>query len=108
MILAALLFYQTYIHPRFDPFGYAGELRIAVRDDGVVRGTYRAQDGGDLKQVNGGRQGSKIWFDIATLGGLHIEGTVKPDGSISGMAVPLGMDPKQYVFTATPESNPSP
>jgi hypothetical protein len=99
--------YQTYIRPRFQSFGYAGELRIWIVN-GYVTGTYRAQTGGTLTQVHGGSQGSDIWLDIATLGGVHIQGKVQSDGSITGLGAPLGPEARQYVFTAEPETSPSP
>jgi len=99
--------YRTYIHPRFDPFGYAGELRVTIVN-GYVIGTYRPDSGGMLTHVQGGSQGSDIWLDIPTLGGIHIQGKVGSDGSITGLGVPLGLSAKQYVFTATPEASPSP
>ncbi len=99
--------YRTYIHPRFDPFGYAGELRIAIVN-GYVIGTYRPDTGGTIANVQGGSQGSDIWLDIPTLGGIHIQGRVRNDGSISGLGSPLGPSAKQYVFTAKPEASPPP
>jgi len=102
-----VLVYRTYIRPRFESFGYAGELRITIVN-GYVNGTYRPDTGGSLTSVRGGSQGSDIWLDIATLGRIHIQGTLKSDGTISGVGVPLGSSTKQYVFTATPESSPSP
>ncbi len=101
------LTYRTYIRPRFESFGYAGEMRITIVD-GYVNGTYRPDTGGTLTPVRGGSQGSDIWFDIATLGGVHIQGTVKGDGTITGVGAPAGPSGKQYVFTAKPEASPSP
>jgi hypothetical protein len=99
--------YRTYIRPRFDSFGYAGELRIAVVN-GYVIGTYRPDTGGTIARVAGGSQGSDIWLDIPTLGGIHIQGSVQSDGSITGLGTPLGPSAKQYVFTAKPEASPPP
>jgi hypothetical protein len=104
---ATLTGYRTYIHPRFDPFGYAGELRIAIVN-GYVIGTYRADTGGTLTRVLGGSQGPDIWLDIPTLGGIHIQGRVQDDGSITGLGAQLGPSGKQYVFTAKPEVSPPP
>jgi hypothetical protein len=95
--------YRTYIRPRFD----AGELRIAVVN-GYVIGTYRPDTGGTIARVAGGSQGSDIWLDIPTLGGIHIQGSVQSDGSITGLGTPLGPSAKQYVFTAKPEASPPP
>ncbi|HTU71352.1 MAG TPA: hypothetical protein VMF11_13665 [Candidatus Baltobacteraceae bacterium] len=99
--------YHTEIRPRFQAFGYTGEMQITIQN-GYVNGTYRPDTGGRLETVRGGRQGSDIWFDIATLGGVHIAGKMKPDGSIIGYGAPLGPKAGQYVFTATPEASPSP
>jgi len=99
--------YRTYIRPRFESFGYAGELRITIVN-GYVNGTYRPDTGGSLSHVQGGSQGSDIWLDIPTLGGIHIQGRVQSDGSITGLGAPLGPSAKQYVFTAKPEASPSP
>lgn len=104
---APLQAYHTYIRPRFQSFGYAGELRISIVN-GYVNGTYRPDTGGTLTQVHGGSQGSDIWFDIPTLGGIHIQGTIAGDGSITGLGAPLGPEAKQYVFTAEPEASPPP
>lgn len=97
--------YRTLIHPRFSPFGYTGEMQIYFQN-GYVTGTYRPDTGRELTAVRGGRQGSQIWFDIATLGGMHIVGTVNADGSITGYGAPAGAKGGQYVFTATPEGSP--
>ncbi|MGA8839092.1 MAG: hypothetical protein WBG27_06435 [Candidatus Aquilonibacter sp.] len=99
--------YRTYIRPRFESFGYAGELRITITN-GYVNGTYRPDTGGTLVPVHGGSQGSDIWFDIATLGRVHIQGTIKGDGTITGYGLPSGPSGKQYVFTAKPEASPAP
>ena len=99
--------YRTYIRPRLESFGYAGELRIAIVN-GYVIGTYRPDTGGTLMHVQGGSQGSDIWLDIPTLGGIHIQGRVQSDGSITGPGAPLGPSAKQYVFTAKPDASPSP
>lgn len=99
--------YRTYIRPRFESFGYAGELRIAVVN-GYVIGTYRPDTGGGLAHVQGGSQGSDIWLDIPILGGIHVQGTIAGDGSIAGLGAPLGPSAKQYVFTAKPETSPPP
>ena len=99
--------YRTYIRPRFESFGYAGEMRITI-SNGYVNGTYRPDTGGTLTPVHGGSQGSDIWFDIATLGSIHIQGKVNGDGTITGYGAPSGLSGTQYVFTAKPESSPSP
>jgi hypothetical protein len=92
--------YQTYIRGRFDSFGYAGELRFTI-SNGYVIGTYRPDTGGTLTTVRGGSKGSDIWFDIATLGGLHINATMEADGTMKGMGSSTA-SPRQWVFTATP------
>ena len=92
--------YHTYIRGRFDSFGYAGELRFTI-SNGYVTGTYRAETGGTVTPVHGGSQGSQIWFDIATLGGVHINATMQSNGTIKGMGSSTA-DGKQWVFTATP------
>jgi hypothetical protein len=99
--------YRTYIRPRFESFGYAGEMRITI-SNGYVNGTYRPDTGGTLTPVRGGSQGSDIWLDIATLGRIHIQGKIKSDGTITGYGAPSGPSGKQYVFTAKPESTPPP
>jgi hypothetical protein len=104
--LAGTHTYHTYLRPRFESFGYAARMTITISSDGYVNGTYRPQNGGGIDTVRGGRQGNKIWFDIGTLGGVHVEGTVDDSGAISGLASPLGPRNKTYVFTADPESSP--
>lgn len=104
---APRLAYRTYIRPRFESFGYAGELRISIVN-GYVNGTYRPDTGGTLTQVHGGSQGSDIWLDVATLGRVHIQGKIESDGAITGMGAPSGGGATQYVFTATPEPSASP
>jgi len=99
--------YRTYLRPRFESFGYAGELRITIVD-GYVNGTYRPDTGGTLAQAHGGSQGSDIWLDIPILGRVHIQGKIGSDGSITGYGASAGPSGKQYVFTATPEASPSP
>jgi hypothetical protein len=99
--------YHTQIRGRFEAFGYTGVMRLTFSANGYVNGTYRPDTGGRLTTVHGGRQGSKIWLDIATLGGIHIEGTLQ-NGVISGYGAPLGPKNKQYAFTATLQSSPSP
>jgi hypothetical protein len=92
--------YHTYIRGRFDSFGYAGELRFTITN-GYVTGTYRPETGGTVMPVHGGSKGTTIWFDIATLGGLHINATMGSDGAIKGMGSST-TGGKQWVFTATP------
>ncbi len=92
--------YHTYIRGRFDSFGFAGELRFTI-SNGYVTGTYRPETGGTLTQVHGGSKGTNIWFDIATLGGVHINATMEASGAIKGMGSSTA-DGKQWVFTATP------
>lgn len=103
----AVQVYRTYIRPRFESFGYAGEMRITIVN-GYVNGTYRPDTGGTLTSVRGGSQGSDIWLDIATLGRVHIQGKIKSDGTITGYGAPSGPSGKQYVFTAKPEASPPP
>jgi len=92
--------YQTYIRPRFEAFGWSGTLTLYV-NNGDVTGTYRPDSGSPLTQsVIGHRDGTHIWLDISTLGGLKINGTIK-NGAISG----LGTSPEKagaYIFIATP------
>jgi hypothetical protein len=92
--------YHTYIRGRFDSFGYGGELRFMITN-GYVTGTYRPDTGGTVTTVHGGRKGSQIWFDIATLGNLHINATLESNGAIKGMGSST-TGGKQWVFTATP------
>jgi hypothetical protein len=92
--------YHTYIRGRFQSFGYAGELRFTI-SNGYVTGTYRPDTGGTLTTVHGGSQGSRIWFDIATLGGVHINATMDASGEIKGMGSST-TGGQQWVFTATP------
>jgi hypothetical protein len=94
--------YRTQIRPRLEAFGYTGVMRLTFSTNGYVNGTYRPDTGGRVTTVHGGRQGSKVWLDIATLGGIHIEGTVK-GGVITGYGAPLGPGATQYAFTATPQ-----
>jgi hypothetical protein len=98
--------YRVEFRPRLQAFGYTGELKIFVSSDGYVNGTYRADTGGHLGIVRGGHQGNRVWFDVETLGGLHVEATMK-NGAMSGIAAPTGMGDRQYIFTATPEALPS-
>ncbi len=98
--------YHTYVRGRFDSFGYGGELRFTI-SNGFVVGTYRPDTGGGVAPVRGGSKGSSIWFDIDTLGGLHINATMEADGSIKGMGASR-TGSKQWVFTATPLQSPSP
>jgi hypothetical protein len=97
--------YQTYLRGRFQSFGYSGVLRFRIQD-GFVNGTYRPDTGGTLTQVHGGVKGSNIWFDIATLGGMHVNATMQADGSIRGMGSSR-TGGGQWVFTATPLSSSS-
>jgi hypothetical protein len=99
--------YRTYLRDRFQSVGFAGELRLTFADDGSINGTYRQAFGGRLLLVHGARQGSHVWIDVPTLGNIHIEGTLAESG-ISGIASPIGPQPKQYIFTATPDSSPAP
>jgi hypothetical protein len=98
--------YHTYVRGRFDSFGYGGQMRFRITN-GFVNGTYRPDTGGGLAVVSGGTQGSRIWFDIATLGGLHINGTMEADGTIKGLGSSTSSS-KQWVFTATPLPSPAP
>jgi hypothetical protein len=92
--------YHTYIRGRFESFGYAGELRFTITN-GYVVGTYRPETGGTPTTVHGGSKGSQIWFDIATLGNVHIDATMERNGEIKGMGSSTAGG-KQWVFTATP------
>jgi hypothetical protein len=97
--------YRVEFRPRLQAFGYTGELRLFVSHDGYVNGTYRADTGGHMGTVRGGHQGNRLWFDVQTLGGLHVEATMKGAG-MSGVAAPTGMSNQEYIFTATPEGAP--
>jgi hypothetical protein len=97
--------YTTYVRGRFDAWGYSGIMRFTITN-GFVTGTYRPDTGGSTTTVHGGVDGSRIWFDIATLGGLHINGTRDPSGAIRGMGSSR-TGGKQWVFTATLQT-PSP
>ncbi|HEY5341883.1 MAG TPA: hypothetical protein VIK27_12715 [Candidatus Aquilonibacter sp.] len=97
--------YRTLIRGRFEAFGYSGVMRLHFSDDGYVNGTYRPDSGGGIGTVRGGHQGKRIWLDIATLGGIHVEATLD-HGVIKGVAAPLGPQATQYVFTATPQPSP--
>ena len=99
--------YHVQFRPRLQAFGYTGELKLYFSSDGYVNGTYRPDTGGRLESVRGGRQGDRIWFDVPTLGGLHVEATMK-DSGMSGVASGSGMSVKDYIFTAKPEASPSP
>lgn len=99
--------YRTQLRPRFQAFGYTGELKLIFSSDGYVNGTYRPDTGGRLTMVRGGRQGKHIWFDLPTLGGVHVEATID-DSGITGVGSALGPSNREYIFTATPESSPSP
>lgn len=92
--------YHMYVRGRFESFGYGGELRFTI-SNGYVTGTYRPDTGGTVTTVHGGNQGSHFWFDIGTLGGLHVDGTLQSNGSIKGMGSST-TGGKQWVFTATP------
>jgi hypothetical protein len=103
---SAPLVYHTYVRARFQSFGYGGQMRITITN-GFVNGTYRPDTGGTLTTVHGGTQGSNIWLDIATLGGLRINGTMAADGSIKGMGSSRTSS-TAWVFTATPLPSPAP
>jgi hypothetical protein len=112
IILAAVLAqtpgthaYHVQFRPRLEAFGFTGELTLTLSDKGYVNGTYRADSGGTLKPVHGGYRGDQIWFDVPTLGGLHVEATMKNE-AMSGVAAPTGTSTRQYIFTATPEASP--
>lgn len=94
--------YRVDIHPRFDPVGSTGELKLWVSSDGYVNGLYRPDTGGSLENVRGGRQGTHLWLDIPALGGLHVEATVDQKGALSGTAS-SNSSRKVYIFTAKPE-----
>ncbi len=93
--------YHTYIRRRYQAFGYAGELTIRVRD-GYVHGTYRPESGGRLSTVTGGTDGKHIWFDLATLGGIHVNAAYEGE-RIVGSGVSHGTH--TWVFTATPNGS---
>jgi hypothetical protein len=95
--------YQTYLRPRYESYGYSGTLTLRISSDGIVNGTYRPDSGSPFPSaVTGGVDGSKIWLDIPTLGGVHIEGTIK-NGRIDGLG-PSRASNRNYVFSATPKS----
>jgi len=98
--------YHTYLRGRFQSFGYGGEMRFTVQN-GFVTGTYRPDTGGRITTVHGGVNGSRIWFDIATLGDVRINATREPDGTMQGMGSSRNGG-TQWVFTATPLPSPSP
>lgn len=98
--------YRAEFRPRFQAFGYAGRLTLYVSPDGYISGTYRPQSGGGITTVRGGREGDRVWFDVQTLGGVHVEGHVNGRGVITGIGTPLGPQNRTYVFTATPQPSP--
>lgn len=94
--------YQTYLRPRFQSFGYSGTLTLWISSNGIVHGTYRPDSGSLVPgSVTGGTDGSKIWLDIPTLGGVHIEGKMDKKGVITGLG-PSRTGDHAYVLTATP------
>jgi hypothetical protein len=97
--------YRTLIRERFEAFGYTGLLRLHFSKDGYVSGTYEPESGGQIGTVRGGHQGKRVWFDLPTLGGIHVEASFDR-GVIKGVATPLGPQAKQYDFTATPRTSP--
>lgn len=99
--------YRVEIHPRFDPAGFAGELKLWVSSNGYVNGLYRPDTGGGLANVRGARQGTHMWLDIPALGRLHVEATVDQYGAITGMGSFAGRS-EIYIFTAKPEERATP
>jgi hypothetical protein len=97
-VLAAVLVFHTYLRPQFSSFGVAGEMRLTV-DKGNVYGTYRGDSGGLIRRVLGGTKGDQIWFDYEDV---HIEATMKPDGSLAGVGTKR-FGNGTYVFEGTPE-----
>lgn len=94
--------YHTYIRPRYESFGWSGTLTLYIKN-GSVTGSYRADDGSLVtKWVTGKSDGTHIWLNIPTLGGLRVDGTIK-NGAIDGYATSL-KKPGPYVFTATPDA----
>jgi hypothetical protein len=122
--------YDVAITPVYNSsYPYTGKLELQIFTSGTVRGFYSPQGVRSFVQVNGGRDGDYIWFDIGPavtvdLGAgvapgnrLHIVATVGADGTISGQAWPnyfanglFSPDPQftnpqqhdQYLFSAKP------
>lgn len=98
--------YRTYVHERFQSFGYAGTLQLRY-ENGYIQGTYRPDTGGGIEPVSGGYKGTKVWLDFRMLNQLHVEGTIEKNGDISGIGASLSAkNSLQYVFNAKQQANP--
>ncbi len=91
------------ITQRFHAIGYTGVLNIRIHD-GYVNGTYTPDTGGSPTFVTGGTKGSRIWLDLHTLGGIHVEAHTDGD-RLLGLGTSL--EPRMgrmrsWTFTATP------
>ncbi len=72
---------------------YDGVLALTVYPDGIVQGTYRAEDGGRIQVVTGGlSDGNRIWLDIGSgADPLHLSGTFR-NGALEAVASTPGPD----------------
>ena len=94
--------YRTEIRERYAAFGYTGVMRLRIAN-GYVNGTYRPDSGGTITPLSGGTDGSHIWFDLETLGGVHVEAHLE-HGKIVGLGSSRYGRLRTWVFTATPIS----
>ncbi|HEY6326864.1 MAG TPA: hypothetical protein VIW73_10180 [Candidatus Cybelea sp.] len=114
-----------------------GRLDIQIFPAGNLRGYYHTSYNKLYIPVVGGRDGTYIWFDIGPStvdlglgagpdGRLHVVGTLGTDGSFRGQVYPetaavlsgpsmqnsfpnpTATSNQQYIFAATPTSEPTP
>jgi hypothetical protein len=103
---AAANHYDTNVHLMYgSQYPVAGKLDIDITPNGIVTGYYHNASENAFIPVNGGRDGSYIWFDIgpsAALtsfgefgGRVHVVGTIAADGTITGQLYPnyIGAQP---------------
>jgi len=102
-----------------------GHLDLQIYPNGILRGYYHNAYQKEYIQVNGGRDGGYLWFDIGpsnidlgiaagTPGRIHVIATMNADNSFRGQAYPEYPEPvvigdiqgrspsEQYVFAAKP------
>ena len=73
-----------------------GSLQL-TDDNGVLRGIYRSDDGGNFVPVYGGVDGSNIWIDFGTAGRVRITGRYD-GGMIVGSSTTDGLGaPMKFV-----------
>lgn len=71
---------------RYGSDEFDGRMRLLVTPDGIISGTYEAEDGERSRVTGGVDAANKLWLEITGLRGYHWVGTLN-NGTIDATAL---------------------